>query len=229
MADLFPLLRSDDKAQMGDKLRLDGSKSFVAPTGVISKYEFDPTNGGTFIDTGTVSYMDWVYATAGTKTAKLRITSGLATAVITTDIVVVSSAADALFSDDAALYEIEPTIMKYLPPERSSFKYVHRRVQKHIIDTYAQRRVYKEDGSKIQVVDIIDVTEVANWATIMALGYIFQGLSNAIDDVFDKKAKKYFMSAYAAEHLALRFDFNGDAELSEFENYDMITTGLFRR
>lgn len=228
MADLFPLLRSDDKVQIGDKLRLDASKSFVAPSGAITKYEFDPTNGGTYIDAGTVSYMDWVYSTAGTKTAKIRITSGT-TAVVTTSIIVVTANEDALFSDDAALVEIEPTIMKYLPPERSSFKYVHRRVQKHILDSYAQRRVYKDDGAKIELVDLIDVTEVANWATIMALGYIFQGLSNAIDDVFDKKAKKYFMHGYAAEHLALRFDFNGDGTIDEFENYDMISTGLFRR
>jgi hypothetical protein len=229
MAELFPILRSDEKVQVGDKLRLDASRSFVSPAATITKYEFDPTNGGTYIDAGTTNYMDWVYTSAGTKTAKLRITSGVATAIVTVDIVVVTSAADGLFSDDAALVEIEPTVMKYLPPERSSFKYVHRRVQKHILDTYAQRRIYKDDGSKIELADLTDVTEVSNWATLMALGYIFQGLSNAIDDVFDKKAKKYFMHAYAAEHQALRFDFNGDGTLDEYENYDLMTTGLYRR
>lgn len=228
MAELFPILRTDSIVQVGDKLRLDASRSFVSPTATISKYEFDPTNGGTYIDTGTVNYMDWVYPAAGTQTAKLRITS-TTTAVITLAVTVVTAAADGLFSDDASLFEIEPNVMKYLPPERSSFKYVHRRVQKHILDTYAQRRIYKQDGSKIVLADLVDVTEVSNWATLMALGYIFQGLSNAIDDVFDKKAKKYFMNAYAAEHMALRFDFNGDSELDEFENYDMISTGLFRR
>lgn len=228
MAQLFPILRSDSTVQVGDKLRLDASKSFVSPTAAITKYEFDPTNSGTYIDAGTVNYLDWVYNAAATTTAKLRITS-TTTAINTLDIIVVTSAADGLFSDDAALFEIEPNVMKYLPPERSSFKYVHRRVQKHIIDTYAQRRVYKEDGSKIAVVDLIDVTEVSNWATLMALGYIFQGLSNAIDDVFDKKAKKYFMNAYAAEHMALRVDLNGDDVIDSFENLDLMSTGLFRR
>lgn len=230
MATLFPLLRTDETAQVGDKLRLDASKSFIAPSGTITKYEFDPTNGGTYIDAGTTNRMDWKYTVAGAVTAKLRITDNLlATAEITTTLTVVTASADYLFSDDADLFEVEPTIMKYLPDERNSFKYVHRRAQKHILDTYDQRRVWKEDGSKLTKLDLIDITEVSNWSTLLALGYIFQGLSNATDDVFDKKAKHYFKTAYAAEHLALRFDFNGDGELDEFENQDMITTGLFRR
>lgn len=228
MADLFPLLRSDDKAQIGDKLRLDASKSFVSPSATITKYEFDPEGTATWIDAGTVSYLDWVYTTAGTKTAGLRITSG-STATITLDIDVVTAADDRLFSDDASLVEIEPTIMKYLPAERSSFKYAHRRSQTHILDSFDQRRIWEIDGSKVTAEDLIDLTEVSVWSTLLTLGYIFQGLSNAVDDVFDKKSKMYLSKADAARHLALRYDYNKDGELEPYEGTDLFTGGLVRR
>jgi hypothetical protein len=228
MADLFPLLRTDEKVQVGDKFRFDASKSFVAPSGSITKYEFDPNNTLAWIDAGTTSYLDWVYSTAGAKTCGLRITSGT-TSTVTTTLTAVSTADDALFSNDSDLVEIEPTIMKYLPQERSSFKYVHRRAQKHILDSLDQHRVYLIDGTRITAAEILDVQEVKNWSTLQSLAYIFDGLSNASDDVFSKKAKLYRDKSQAAMHMAFRYDYNQDDEITEGETRDLFTTEMVRR
>jgi hypothetical protein len=228
MADLFPLIRTDEKVQIGDKFRFDASKSFVAPSGTITKYEFDPNNDSTWIDAGTTNYLDWVYQTAGSKTCGLRITSGT-TATTTVTLTAVNAATDALFSNDSDLVEIEPTIMKYLPQERSSFKYVHRRAQKHILDSLDQHRIHLADGSRITAAEILDVQEVKNWSTLQTLAYIFDGNSNSTDDVFAKKAKLYRDKASAAMHLAFRYDYNQDEELTEDENRDLFTTEMIRR
>lgn len=228
MADLFPLLRTDEKVQIGDKFRFDASKSFVAPIGVITKYEFDPNNTAIWIDAGTTSYLDWVYTTAGPKTCNLRITSG-STAVVAVTLTAVTSSADALFSNDSDLIEIEPTIMKYLPAERSSFKYAHRRAQKHLLDSFDQHRIYVNDGTRISTVHLLDVQEVKNWSTLQTLSYIFDGLSNATDDVFSKKAKLYRGKSDSAMHLALRYDYNQDDEITESETRDLFTTEMVRR
>lgn len=223
---IFPIIRTDETVQVGDKFRFDASKSFVVPVVAITKYEFDPTNTGTWIDVGTTPYMDWIYDSAGAKTCGVRITAGT-TQTNTVSLTVVTSAVDKLFSNDSDLYEIEPTIMKYLPAERSSFKYAHRRAQKHIMDSFDQHRIHKIDGTRLTLDDVTDVQEVKNWSTLQTMSYIFDGASNATDDVFAKKAKLYRDSASAAMHMAFRADFTGDGE--QDEPRDLFTTELLRR
>jgi len=143
---------------------------------------------------------------------------------------VYSKEGDYLFSEDGHLKAHEPDIMKWLPDGRSSYKDVHRRAQGLIIAWLDEKGYVNVYGKKYTKRDIIDIDEVKQWSIFMTLRLIFQGISNAVDDVFDNKSKQYLMNEEAArQRLVLRLDTNKDGVADEGENISIYSGSMYRR
>jgi hypothetical protein len=143
---------------------------------------------------------------------------------------VYTEAGDYLFSNDGDLTAHEPDIMKWVGDGRASFKNVHRRSQKLIIAWLDEKGYVNTYGKKYTKHDIIDLEEVRQWSIFMTLRLIFQGLSNAIDDVFDRKAKMYELNEQSArQRVILRLDSNSDGQVDEVEGVSIYSGSLFRR
>jgi len=195
---IFPQLQSEAVIQTGDKIRLDGSKSFLSPDeAAISLVEIEPESGSGFIQVATTEsasayVLDWVYTGATrTVTATIRITTDGVPVTTTLGISVVTSADDKLFSTDGDIIMIESDITKKIPKGRSSYLNVHRRAQARIVSELNDRGITNTDGGRITKDAIIDVEEVKQWSIYLALEIIFRDLSNAVDDVFMQKSLEY--------------------------------------
>lgn len=233
---IFPVVHLDEVIQINEKTRIDCSQSFVSKgTVAITKVEVEPEASAGYIDVYNVDsgewYLDWVYLTAGTKTVSVKITAGT-TETVTKTLSVVSVASDALFSSDNTLKAIEPDIMKWLPDGKSSWNFAHRRAQEIILNTLYKNRIYTTDGSKLTKAEVLDVSEVSDWSTYLVLGMIFNGISNAVDDVFSRKSALYNSKAHEAQNLAfnvLKLDYDKSGTLTNGEKYDLRSGSMIRR
>lgn len=137
---------------------------------------------------------------------------------------------DRLFTNDTDVIAHEPDMMKWVSDGRSSFKNVYRRTQKLIMAWLDKEGYVNTFGDKYTKNDIIDIEEVRQWSTFMSLRLIFQGMSNAVDDVFDLKAKQYAIyESQFKQRLALRLDTNKDGTVNDGEEVDTWSGSLFRR
>ncbi len=233
---IFPIIECDDKVQTSDKFRIDCSKSYISKgEAAVTLVEIEPHTGDGFIAvTGNPIlsknwYLDWQYATTGTKVVSLRITTSGAPVTITKSIVCVDSATDKLFASDQDLVVIEHNILKYVPEGRASFKYIHREAQKQMLEWLYINGYRKYDGDRITVDEVLEVENVKYWATYLALRLIFQDLSNQPDDVFEKKSKMYQNDEHKwRENIALKFDLDGDGIQGSTEGYNFTTRSLVR-
>lgn len=151
---------------------------------------------------------------------KSTVTLGDGTVTVTKDsyIKLYSVAGDALLSDDSELQAHEPEILLYTKVGRNTFKNVHRAAQTNILD-WLDQQGYQDINRKpfrkrhIQIID-----EFRQWAKFETLYLIFEGLSNAVDDVFAQKAAKYKAFATAKSSRAvLRLDVNDDGKTETYE------------
>lgn len=138
---------------------------------------------------------------------------------------------DYLFSDDGLIQQHEPDIWKWVPPGRASFLDVHRRSQELIMAWIDEKGYISTLGEKFSKFDIKDLEEVRQWSGMMTLRLIFEGISNAVDDVFDRKAKKYSLLEEAARQRAvLRIDTDGTGDIEDnVEGLSISSGSLFRR
>lgn len=220
---VFPILEVEPVVQVGDKTRLNGLKSFIAPNdGDFDLIRFKPTASANFI-TASAGYLDWVYSASGTVTVTLYVQKNCpyASAEVEKDISILTEAQDNLFSTDEDLRLHEPEILKWVVDGRSSFLDMHRRAQTLIIKWLDKEGYVDAYGNPFTKAAIVDIEEVRAWSTFLVLKLIFEGLSNAVDDVFAGKAKYYNgkMQEYRKKAL-LRIDVDGDGEA---ENYEGIT------
>lgn len=213
---IFPILKSDLIVQVGDKLRLDSSKTFITPDeAAISFIEIEPDTGLGFFDVTTSGYLDWVYVASGDKTATLRVTTDAVTETIELDISCLTSAQDKLFSGDNDLIGHESKIYDYLPKEYSSFNHLHRSSQSVILDSLTQRGYEKATGVPLTKADIFNVDEVKQWSKFLTLSTIFSASSNEVNDFFSVKAQQYKELAERSAqraYLTLDTDQDGDPE-----------------
>lgn len=136
---------------------------------------------------------------------------------------------DRLWSSDFELKTHEEDIIKWVSPGRSSFKDVHRRVQELILEYLAGHGYIKATDEKFSKWDIKDGKEVRDWATYWALQLIMEGCSNAVDDVFDRKARKYSSLATQARNRFLAIDIDGDGIVQSDEQLRLHSINLYRR
>lgn len=233
---IFPHIDAETTVQEDDKTRIDATKSFVDKgENAITLVEIEPEAGNGFIDVTGSSYkdwfLDWEYATAGTVTASVRITAGVSGPTTKTkDVVVVTEAADKLFSNDQDLKIHEHDILKHVPVGKNSFKYMHRRAQVLILDWLDRKGYTDTSGVKLTKAAVIDITEVKEWSTFLTLALIFADISNVPEDVFDQKAGLYTTKMLDARNRSiLRLDFTGDGSVELGENVRVTSSFMVRR
>lgn len=210
---IFPNLEVEPVVQVLDKTRLDASKTFTTPNeAAISLIRIKPSATDSFIDVTSLMYLDWAYLTDGNKTVTVEVTTDGAPVTITKDISVLTEANDYLFSNDSDLVDKESDILKWVSPGRASFKDKHRAAQKLIVSYLNDIKGFRDaSDNRLTKASLIDKEEVRQWSVFLTLRLIFQSLSNAVDDVFDKKSRYYsdFEELYKNKSL-LVLDLNGD-------------------
>lgn len=232
---IFPHIETEDIIQVDDKIRISAIKSFVTvDEAAITLVELEPHTGDGFIDITNADpdllYLDWAYANEGTKTISLRVTTDGSPVTITKDITCISEADDKLFSTDRDIVMHEVSILKYVPRGKNSYKYVHRLCQNEILEQLYKDGYVSVDNTKLTKDNVIRTDELKQWSKYMALRMIFRDLSNATDDVYDKKAKMYEDYEHTFRTKAiLKLDFNNDGEQGEYESANITSRRLSRR
>lgn len=232
---IFPNLELESVVQVKDRTRLNGTKTFVSKDEeAITVVEIEPETGNGYIDvTGTTSkdwYLDWEYATDGSKTVSVRVTTDGAPTVKTYEIEVIDVDDDKLFSNDQDLKTHETDILKWIQPGRNTYLDVHRRAQTLIFSYLDEKGITDQDGNKLTKAAVIDISEVKEWSTFLTLKLIFEGISNSTDDVFRFKAIEYAKKEYEARNRAVfRFDLNGDELLTSSDVTNISSVRAIRR
>lgn len=137
---------------------------------------------------------------------------------------------DSLFSEDSDLTSEEPDIMKWLPAGRGSYKDLHRKAQRLILD-WCDRQGYRDDNQrKLTKWAFVDESDVRMWSYYMVLRLFFMGAQNDVDDVFKKKAAYYEKLEIASRDRAvLNLDLDGDNKPDTPNGPDIRSGRLFFR
>lgn len=255
---IFPVLETEKVVQISDMTRLSATKSFVSKDNdEITKVEIcpeaqeDPDDNDWIDVTGNSPkdwFLDWVYGgdtRAVVPVVKITTTPAVeddpdtmeddSAAAVTQElsgaISLLSAADDKLFSTDQDLMALEPDILKWVSEGRASFLNVHRAAQSKILEALDESGVVDSQENKLTKAAVVDVSEVNPWSRDMALSLIFQGISNAADDVFSQKFKYYASEAMKRKARAiLRLDLNGDNTVTKGEGVSsMLSVDMHRR
>ena len=220
------------KVQISEKVRIDVSKTFAYTGRTISSIVVKPVSeADDSYDVTSAGYLDIAYDSAGEKTIHVTLTLDNAeTIALAKTITVVSEATENLFSSDPELISHEPDILNYLPEMFSDYRYVHRLSQDRIMAILDERGITDTDGNRMVVADVKDIEECNDWSKFLALQYIFESLSNAIDDIFHEKATRYKqMASQASNRAHLRLDYDSDGTLESTERGSANTGRIYRR
>lgn len=220
------------KVQISEKVRIDVSKTFAFSGRTISTIVVKPVHDGIpSYDVTSAGFLDIAYDSAGEKTIHVTLTLDNGdTIALAKAITVVSEATENLFSSDAELISHEPDILNYLPEAYCDYRYVHRLAQDRILAVLDERGVTDNDGNRIVAADVKDIEECNDWSKFLALQYVFESLSNSIDDIFHEKAMRYRLMVKEASNRAfLRLDYDGDGTLESTERGSAVTGRLVRR
>jgi len=220
------------KVQISEKVRIDVSKTFAYSGRSISTIVVKPVSEASdSYDVTSDGYLDIAYDSAGDKTVHVTLTldNGDVIALAKT-ITVVSEATENLFSSDPELISHEPDILNYLPAYKADYRYVHRLAQDRILTSLDERGITDTDGNRMIAADVKDIEECNDWSKFLVLQYIFESLSNAIDDIFHEKANRYReMVRQASSRAFLRLDYDSDGTLESTERGSAATGRIFRR
>lgn len=237
---IFPLIETEPIIQVGDKTRLSAVKSFVSKDeSAITLVEIEPESGAGFIDvTGSPInsknwYLDWSYATGGNKVATVRITTSGAPETLSKTIVSILEADDKLWSDDSDLVVLEPDILQWVKPGRSSFKDYHRMAQKRILEWLDNLKIWnvnKQPFTKNDIDLAIAQNDLKRMSAYWAMEMIQGGLSNITDDKFSKKEIQYraMRKDLQADRSRIRADWNQDTVTDNFEEFRVREMRLTR-
>ncbi len=224
---IFPTLELEKTLQVNDRTRLSGVKTYTVAEAAISLIEIEPDSGAGFFDVTSTKYLDWEYSTDGTKTITLRVTTDGSPVTSSKTLEVLSVADDKLFSADNELLSYEPNILSWTREGRNSFLDVHRASQDRILKFLDQNGFWDENGDPLTKADIINIDEFQDWSKFMTLRLIFEGLSNAIDDIFHEKAVRYRkMELEARDRAKYRVDLNNDGDVDDDEGFDFRSIQL---
>lgn len=221
------------KVQISEKFRIDATKTFLHPGDAnISSITIQPEDGADTFTVTTDKYLDYAYDSAGTKTITVTLNhTGQGGSVTKTDTIeVVTEASENLFSSDADIIPHEPDVLNYLPDYKADYKYVHRLSQDRILTYLDERGIVDKDGNKLQASAVKDIEECNDWSKYLALQYIYESLSNAVDDIFHEKSIRYReMAREASNRTYLRLDYDGDGTREKSEIKITSSGRLFKR
>lgn len=221
------------KAQVNEKIRIDCTKSFVHGSDhSIQTLLIEVEGSGETFTITQDKFLDYGYNTTGTKTVTVTATlsGGGGTSTGTNTIEIVTASSDNLFSNDQDIIPHEPDILNYLGDAYSDYRYVHRLAQDRILTILDERGITDTDGDRLTAASVVDIQEVNDWSKFLVLQYIFESLSNAIDDIFHEKALRYReMANQAANRAFLRLDYDGDGTVATTERGSATTGRIVRR
>jgi hypothetical protein len=114
---------------------------------------------------------------------------------------------------------------------RATFKDVHRRAQTLILAWLDTEGYVDYFTDKITLKRIGDISDVTEWATFMALRLIFEGVQNAVKDVFEKKAATYQeREDFYRKRAVIKIDLNQDGKADKWtERVDVRSCRVMRR
>lgn len=232
---IFPYLDLETTVQVGDRTRLDASKTFFTPgLGDVASYEIDAGDG--YIDVTTDKYLDYAFGSSGVKQIVCRVitASGVdvsgATGVGSASLTVVTAAQDNLYATDQDLKQHEPDILKWVEDGRNTFLNIHRRAKKVMLDWLTREGYRNWNLSSYNGTEFYNLEEVNQWATFTALRLIFEGMSNSTDDIFHQKSLRYSeMEMKWRSTLMLRIKFPNNDGTFPGTAIDTRTITLFRR
>lgn len=235
---IFPRINADSLVQVNDGLRIDARKTIYRDaseiTDVLISPEDDLTPEPQYISVYSNGefddwYLDWVYETAGAKTARVKvIDADMNEKVIAMTINVVTEAADLLFSKDADILQSEPDILRYLPEGKTSFTFMHREAQRRILAFLDENRIWKVNSVRFEKADIVDMEEFVHWSRFLVLHLIYAAKIVSVDDFFSFKANEYEGLMKAARgRSTLRLDRNDSGEVDTL--LDRVSTFQVRR
>lgn len=221
-----------EKAQPGEKFRLDLTRSFVHP-GDNSIQTMTATIDGEVFNIVQNKIVDYAFDTTGEKTIAVYAECGGSGHPSTSKnftITVVAASSENLFSDDNDIVGLEPDILNYLPEGRAQYLYVAREAQDRILTSLDERGITDTDGNRLTAASVVDTEEVNDWSKYLVLQFIFESLSNAIDDIFHEKALRYRDMVNQAKNRAfLRLDYDGDGTVATTERGSATTGRIVRR
>jgi hypothetical protein len=136
---------------------------------------------------------------------------------------------DRLFCTDQDLKQFESDILKWCPTGRASFKDVIRKSQDIIINWLAAKGYVNEDGDSYTKWDLVLLNELKEWSQYLSLGLIFEGISNAVDDVFSIKSKDYYAKSTESRSRYLSVDIDGDGKADSDEKLRTFSGEVYRR
>ncbi len=231
---IFPFIEVGDIEQVNDKIRISGIKSFVSKDEAdVTEIEIEPEASAGFISVFNSNsknwFLDWEYATDGTKVISIRVTTDGAPITKTESIELLTEDDDKLFSVDDDLQVHETDILGFVPVGRNTFKYAHREAQTQIIEDIYRIGITDIFGDKLTKAAFIDVDEVKEWSRFLTLQMIYSDISNAVGDIFAFKRDQYKGWALESRHKAImKLDLNGDATLDSTESVDITWRRLVR-
>tara|TARA_A100001201_G_C4090193_1_gene201798 strand:+ start:1597 stop:2295 length:699 start_codon:yes stop_codon:yes gene_type:complete len=220
------------KVQVSEKVRIDVSKTFAFSGRSISSIVVKPDNSkDDSYDVTSAGYLDIAYDSEGDKTIHVTLTlDNSDTVALAKNISVVSEATENLYSSDSELISHEPNILNYLPEAFCDFRFAHRLSQDRIMTVIDERGITDNNGNKLTPVDVKDIEECNDWSKFLTLQYIFESLSNSIDDIFSEKSSRYReMVKQASNRAFLRLDYDNDGTLESSERASMTSGRIVRR
>lgn len=210
---IFIKIQNEKLIQVDDKTRIDCTQSFVVDE-TVTKLEIQPSETDIFYDVTETKYLDWIYETDGEKIITVRINDTLVKEAI---IDVISKEDDALYTTDEDLLAVEPDILKWVRQGRSSFLDVHREAKARIV-AYLRFKDISNDVEAVQ--------DIKDWSKFLVLQLIYESLSNAIDDIFAKKAEKYkAMVNECKTKVREKIDVDGDDVSDVSQSTSSVTIG----
>lgn len=220
------------KVQISEKVRIDVSKTFAFPGRSISTIVVKPDNSqDDSYDVTSDGFLDIAYPSEGTKTIHVTLTLDNAeTVALAKTIEVVTESSENLFSSDPELISHEPDICNYLPEHSADYRYVHRLSQDRIMTILDERGITDSNGNRLTSADVKDIEECNDWSKFLSLQYIYESLSNSIDDIFAEKSNRYReMVKQASNRAFLRLDYDKDGTLEASERGSTVSGRIIRR
>lgn len=229
---IFGSIKVDSCIALNDKFRIDASFTWATPDEPdFNSVEIEPFSGHGYIDVTSDRFLDWAYTTPGQKTITLRIMTNVGVQQFTKTVDVKTEEQDCCLANDECLRSYEPDICKWLPCERTSYKWIHRKVATCIVDCINRMGVSERKGYPVDpknpICKLEPITcdqlknnpQIEKWATFWALELILSSMSARPDDIFAEKAEFYRSLAKDAGNAPnLYIDFDGDGQLERSEN-----------
>lgn len=230
---IFINCQRESVVQVGDKTRIDVSKSFVNGDD-LTDITIEPESGAgavsVFSEDQKRWYLDWAYSTDGEKQITVEANDGVNTVSNIFTINIVSEADDNLYSDDSEIFSIESELSRYIPKGRNSYLNLHREAQSRILTYLDRKRIWKADGEAYNKNEINLNGELNKWSLYETIFMIYTDLYIISGDKFKDKAEEYKkLRNFERDRAAIRVDVNGDGQfdnqqdrIQDLKSYRMI-------